>query len=235
MKKNKTVVVSVFTPAECKSRLIDMGYSIVDGCVLPGVDSAVAHHIDMQLVKSGENEYICAPSVFEYYKHYFDMTDARLFCGKSEPSGKYPSDVMYNVAFTGKYAIHNYKYTDRVFLEKCLCERINVKQGYTKCNICVVSENAVITSDKGIADILSGFPVDVLQIRSGCISLPGYEYGFIGGCSGLIEKNLMAFTGNISLHPDYDSIYGFCKNHGVELCSLSKDNLVDIGTITLIG
>ena len=79
------------------------------------------------------------------------------------------------------------------------------------------------------------YNIEVLAIRPGYIALPGYDYGFIGGCSGLLKKNLLVFNGNISLHPDSDSILSFCKNHGTDVYSLSKGVLTDIGTITPLG
>ena len=48
----------------------------------------------------------------------------------------YPSDIRYNAACTGKYFIHNLKYTDSDLLKKAENEGlilINVKQGYSKC------------------------------------------------------------------------------------------------------
>ena len=43
-------------------------------------------------------------------------------------------------------------------------EIINVKQGYAKCSICVVSDNAIITADKGIAKAAIQNRIDVLEI-----------------------------------------------------------------------
>jgi len=63
-------------------------------------------------------------------------------------------------------------------------ELIPVKQGYAKCSLCIVSENAVITADEGLAYTLCRAGLDVLKIIPGCIRLPGYGYGFIGGCGG---------------------------------------------------
>lgn len=55
--------------------------------------------------------------------------------------------------------------------------------------------------------------------------------GFIGGASGLINKNLLCFNGDIKTHPDYENINSFCKNVGVEVYSLNKGMLKDIGSI----
>ena len=85
---------------------------------------------------------------------------------------------------------------------------INTNQGYTKCSVCVVSDDAIITSDKSIyKSAQKNF--DVLLIKPGEIELPFADYGFIGGCSFKIDKNILAFTGNIKLHSDYERIKDF--------------------------
>lgn len=235
MIKNKSVIVSRYIPDECINMLKSMGYNAFMGAVLPHVDKAVAHHIDMQLVKCSESTFLCAPCVYEHYLPAFVNTSFELKKGIKDPHGSYPNDIGYNVATTGKYAIHNVLHTDKAFFDLSSHTDISVRQGYSKCNTCVVSDDAIITSDRGIADILSKYPIDVLLIREGYIKLNGYNHGFIGGCSGLLEKNLLAFAGNISSHPDHDSIRSFCANHGVETVSLYDGDLVDIGTIVSVG
>ena len=81
-------------------------------------------------------------------------------------------------------------------------ELIPVKQGYAKCSLCIVSENAVITADEGLAYTLCRAGLDVLKIIPGCIRLPGYGYGFIGGCCGKLDAATMAFAGDPLTHPD---------------------------------
>ena len=73
--------------------------------------------------------------------------------------------------------------------------------------------------------------MNVLKIRTGYIELPGQNYGFIGGAGGKLAENLIAFTGDITTHPDYDKICGFCKNSGVDIYSLGKNVPIDIGSL----
>ena len=73
--------------------------------------------------------------------------------------------------------------------------------------------------------------MDVLLIRKGYIELPGVDYGFIGGSSFKYNRNTLVFTGNIKLHPDYESIKSFAQNHNVELLSLTENTMIDIGSI----
>lgn len=108
---------------------------------------------------------------------------------------------------------------------------IDTKQGYSKCSVCVVSNNAIITSDDSIYNSCIKNKIDVLKISKGQIVLEGTNYGFIGGCSGKLDKDCLAFTGNIKLHSDYADIKAFCNNYGVNLLSLSNNQLIDIGSI----
>ena len=75
----------------------------------------------------------------------------------------------------------------------------------------------------------------MLKIQKGFISLPGYDYGFIGGCCGKLSKNILAFTGKIESHPDYNNIKDFCRNYNVNVLSLTNDDLLDIGGILPIA
>ena len=235
MSKNISVVMSVYAPTETKKFLKNAGYNVFDGAVLSGVDPYVAHHIDMQLVKCADNQYLCAPSVYNHYIDLFEKIGCNLSTGDGEPNGEYPNDIGYNIAVTGKYAFHNFKYTDTAFLNESAYTRINVNQGYSKCNVSVVGKSAIITSDKGIAKACKNNKIDVLLVREGYIKLDGYNHGFIGGCTGLIEKNILAFVGDATTHPDYDSIKSFCLNHGVFTESLGKGDLMDVGTIISLG
>ena len=108
---------------------------------------------------------------------------------------------------------------------------LNTKQGYAKCSICIVSDNAIITADKNIYDAAIKNDIDVLMIDSEGIFLDGYDNGFIGGATGLMEKDLLCINGNIELHKDGKRIKDFCLKYGVRTISLSDEPIKDIGTI----
>ena len=113
---------------------------------------------------------------------------------------------------------------------------VNVNQGYTKCSVCKVSENAIITADQSIAKAAQAMGIDVLPICEGYISLPPFKHGFIGGASGLCNGlKTLYFCGNINLHKDADAIKAFCKNHNREIVSLSDEVLFDVGTLIFLN
>lgn len=151
----------------------------------------------------------------------------------SKIGAKYPANIIYNAACTGRYFIHNLKYTDTELLDESEgMELIHVSQGYTKCNTLVVDENSIITSDEGIAKACS-CKMNVCLISPGHISLQGFNYGFIGGTSGRIG-NTIIFNGDISSHPDYEKITDFIKARDLEIKYFTEYPLEDIGSIIVL-
>ena len=154
-----------------------------------------------------------------------------LIKGQNNIDSKYPYDVWYNATALKDYVICNKAYTDKTILDSHNKEIINVKQGYSKCNICIVDNNAIITSDNGIAKTVAQKEIDVLKISSGHIELRKLDYGFIGGATGLIDNNTLAVNGDINSHPDSEQIKVFCHKYNVDIIPLKDGKLVDIGTI----
>lgn len=145
----------------------------------------------------------------------------------------YPNNVMLNCVVLNDKLICNSKTIADEVLQMAIKDNlkiINANQGYTKCSTCIVNENAIITSDKSIYKSCRN-EMDVLLIRQGYIELSGVDYGFIGGSSFKVNKNTLAFTGNIKLHPDYEIIKSFAQNYNVELLSLTENTMIDIGSI----
>ncbi len=110
-------------------------------------------------------------------------------------------------------------------------EMVNLSQGYAKCTTCIVDEQSIITSDATTAKIAKQHDIQVLLISPGDISLPGYNYGFIGGCSGLLDKGTLVFCGEIRTHRDHEAIEAFCAQRNVQIHSLITGPLIDIGGI----
>lgn len=151
----------------------------------------------------------------------------------SSISPQYPYNIYYNHIILNNIIICNEKYTDRYVYDYCKENNfkiINVKQGYTKCSTAIINSEAIITSDTGIYNACKN-TFDVLKIEPGYISLYGYDYGFIGGCCGKLSSDILAFTGKINEHKNYNDILAFLHNHKVNVQELTNKPLVDIGSI----
>ncbi|WP_097027601.1 DUF6873 family GME fold protein [Clostridium peptidivorans] len=145
---------------------------------------------------------------------------------------KYPYDITLNALSLSNLFVHYLKYTDRTLLNKAKNKiLVNVKQGYTKCSTAIVSERAIMTSDKGIANSLKSNDIDVLLLPPGDIELPGLDYGFIGGCCGKIDANTLAFYGDLSYYAYGKEVLSFLKKHEIQPVYLRNGRLIDRGSI----
>lgn len=196
--------------------------------------NSIKYHPDICVFNLGNGRIIVEPSVYEEYKLILEPYKFEVIKGESEVKERYPYNVQYNVAIVGEYAIHNFKYTDPKileYIEENNLIKVNIRQGYSKCSICIVDNKSIITSDEGIYNSLIGTDIDCLLIQSGHIKLEDMDYGFIGGCSGLLSQNEIAFCGDITNHPDYNAIKSFLKKRNKEMIILSKEPLSDLGSI----
>ena len=113
-------------------------------------------------------------------------------------------------------------------------EGIKCKQGYTRCSVCVVDNNSIITADSVIAEKCRKVGIDVLEIVPGYIELAGFEYGFIGGASIRLSDKFIAFTGILTAHPQYMEITDFIKSKGLNIIYLTDQPAFDIGSAYII-
>ena len=225
---------------EARLALKDYGYKVIALPPYSGLQSAVASHPDM-LIFITDDKLITSKG---YYTENRERVDEIMqSCGLGlvlssvEIGAKYPQDVIFNAAQVGEYLIANTDYIAKEILS-AMAEKgikaINVKQGYGKCSICIVSDNAVITSDSGIYKTLcEETALDVLKISEGFVNLAPYNHGFIGGATGADRENVY-FCGDLNTHPDCQKIKNFCKKHSKNAVSLSGGTLTDIGTIFLL-
>lgn len=168
----------------------------------------------------------------EYLVKDFQQRGFEVLCAAEEKCGKYPKSAAFNACRIGNLLLCNEKALDRnlrLYAEQNGIEIVPCRQGYARCSTCVVSENAVITSDLSVARSLKG-RVDVLEISKGQIKLGSTYDGFIGGCSSMIDKKTLAFFGDVTRHSDYINIKSFLENHSVSLFTLGSGLLTDVGT-----
>jgi len=213
-------------------KLKSMGIEVLFSCKNENVSKPLYYHADMQIVPVSCDTFIVAPECYNYYKNLLENYNIKLIKGNTYLSCNYPLDIAYNIIVTEKYAIHNFNHTDSVLKSKLDTKKfINISQGYTACTLCALSDSAYITSDEGTSKKLSSFDFDILVINDKDIILPGFNHGFFGGSSVMLNSGLLAVNGNVCLHTDYDKINIFCQNHGVSLLSLSDNSIMDIGSL----
>lgn len=181
------------------------------------VDKRISNHPDVWLCKMGIGD------------------DAPVYLASEEDLGMdYPAHASYNAACTGKYFIHNLSITAPALLEiakEMGMTFIDIAQGYGKCSIAIVDENAIITYDNGIARACESHPdLKVLVIQPGNIKLVGFDTGFIGGTCGRVGNEII-FNGALDKHPDFAKIVDFIEERGLAARWFSEYPLTDIGSI----
>ena len=234
--KNKIslAVVDGRVDKEIEKFLYNREINIIKTCKSNFLYDAISYHPDIIMCHIGDNEIIVAKNAPSKFVYKLEENGFEVMEGSNEVSEKYPLDVFYNVCIDKDSVICNEKYTDKILLEK-LYEKgksiINVKQGYTKCSTLIVDSGIFVTSDKGIHTILIKEKKKSLLISPKHIELFNMNYGFIGGASGKISEKEIAFYGNILLHKDGDIINRFLIKNGFKSVSLSKNKLIDLGTL----
>lgn len=197
------------------------------------VDSRVADHTDISVHHLGKNKILLDYTQKSLEQILISLGMNVTVCGNQNDKLRvYPEDCSLNCArindalFGKKISIEqnllNYAMQNQINL-------INVNQGYTKCSMLIVNENSFITDDESIyaKGLQNGF--NCLIVSKGNVKLSGFDYGFIGGCGGLIDKNHLIFFGDITAHNDYHEINKFLQNANCKFDYLKDYPLTDIG------
>ena len=234
------VIVSELLPKACIAQLRAYGFETIPLPADPRLPRPVASHPDMLLFLSDQTLI-----TDQTYFRDFARTQIEYICRKANlslqltdepPAHQYPSDIRFNAARVGTHLFTHPTHTSPAVLSLARQHHWNIistKQGYARCSVCPISDHALITSDPSIASSAKQNGLDVCEIHQGHISLPGYSYGFIGGCCG-ITNHLLFFSGSIDLHPDRDQMISFMRDHAITPISLSDEPLFDAGSLFFV-
>ncbi len=201
----------------------------------PFVDDRLSGHADLSVLHLGGNSLFIASFLKNscFSEKMRDLGFEIVF-SDIQMDRTYPLDAMLNICICGNRFFYNPKSADRSCVE-ILRDRglkpLSVRQGYTKCAICVVNESSIITSDKGIHSIAVKAGLSSLLITEAHIVLEGFAYGFIGGSTFVPKRDKLAFIGNIHTHPDCKRIVEFLENKGIEPINITENNIFDAGSI----
>lgn len=219
---------------EIKENLTSYGLNVIQTCKCEELYESISYHPDIVMHPLTPKKIIVAPNVYDYYNEILSFYDIKVVKGEKKLGRNYPENIAYNVARISRYAIHNTKYTDeklKFYIEKEGIDFINVKQGYSKCSLAIIREDAAITSDPSIYKKLKKYGVDVLLINEGFIELPDLNYGFIGGATGMFSRKELFLSGKINEHPNSIEINNFLKKYNIKPIFLSDKRIIDIGSI----
>ncbi len=221
--------------ADVSFALKNRGIEVISVPIEPSFSRYEKGHADLRIHHLGGSDVMLYKEDEILYKTLSEKGFNVIFAKRSL-SGMYPECAGLNALRIGNILLCGEKSIDPALKSEAESRNIEIiytAQGYSRCAACVVSENAVITSDPAIFSSLEG-RVDVLKITKGNIRLADTYDGMIGGASFMIDKNLLAFCGDIKAHPDFEIIEKFLKKHGVDYVCLTKEKLMDVGTAVVL-
>ncbi|MBL4938171.1 hypothetical protein JK636_20870 [Clostridium sp. YIM B02515] len=228
----KGVIVDYRIDTVEKFNLEKLGYEVIIVPPSRVLYEAVSGHPDMLLHIVNKDTIIIHKDMEAVFIKKLEAYNYSVLVSDNKLQNNYPFDIILNAVNLPKIFIHNIKYTDSKLLHFLKEKNLkNVKQGYSKCSTAIISNAAIITSDIGIAESAEEENIDVLLLPPGDILLPGLNYGFIGGCCGLLEDDLLAFYGSLDYYAYGKEVLGFLKKHNVKPVFLRNGKLIDRGSI----
>lgn len=203
-----------------------MGIRTIAVAPCPLLPEPVCRHADMLFHYLGDNRIVVHQS---QQAAIHELTELGMKVIEWNGAlGEYPNDSALNSARVGNLLFCRCDITHPMLLRSI--QAVDVKQGYAKCSTLILNAHAIITADIGIHQAAEANGVDALLISPGHCALPGYTYGFIGGCGGMISQDTLFIAGDITAHPDYAAIAAFVRKYGIRIVQGSYP-LSDIGSI----
>ncbi len=238
-----TIIADSRMPEEAKKSLKKLG----DVLFLNPTEityKSISAHPDIFFFQT-KNGFIYAPNAPKRIVKELKKRKIKLTEGKKEVGKKYPETVPYNAVGIGDTLIHNLKHTDSTILS-LYPNHIHVNQGYTRCNLVALNENAFITSMedykttrlqdyKEVAETQRHRDAEfkVLYIDPRQIKLEGHDHGFFPGCCGVWKNNLVV-CGSTKYLKEKEELYRFLKDNNFNLIELYDGELMDVGSVFLI-
>jgi hypothetical protein len=227
-------VINPHTPIDIQRSLKELGHNPVAIPICNEVAEPLRGHPDLQ---------ICFIKKYAVYQPLLDSAflnkispHVTLVKGANPITDIYPNDISYNAAVTERAVFGLKERTDPSIiriLDTLSIPLINIKQGYGKCSTAIVDSTSIITSDRGIHNAALSVELNSLLIVPGHISLPGYDFGFIGGASGHDKENFYV-CGTLKKHPDYNKIVKFVLHCEKNYIELGTNQAIDLGSIFII-
>ena len=199
----------------------------------PDLDPRLGSHADLSVLHLGRNRLLLAGYLKgSAFAGELEGKGAALSFLSSLQKAKYPGDAGLNLCQIGDRVIANPNTAAPKALQAAVSGRILLptKQGYSRCSVCIVDHDSLITADTQIASAAEASGLHVLRISPGAVELSGFSSGFLGGASFKLSRNRIAFTGHLDAHPDRDAILAFLKFRNMEAVFLSDNPAFDIGS-----
>ena len=231
----KYALCSPFLPREIREEIEKAGnIQCIEIPLCESLPAPVNHHPDMLFFNPPNSTVtVLSKSYHAVNLRFFEKFTAENLILDGIPLGsEYPHDIPFDAIGIGDtlYCLESHTSPE---VKKLFPKTVNVKQGYAACSTLILNETTAITADKSIAKALKANGNTVHLISPEGISLPGYDCGFIGGASAVINGTVI-FFGNLQNHPDGERIAEICRAVGLKTVDLPHLPLTDYGSIRYI-
>lgn len=197
----------------------------------PGVDARLRSHIDLSVLHLGGPRFVLAAYLRGTdFARALSALGAEIVFAEDGEGTAYPADARLCALLLGERLFHAPQITDSAVLKAGGFRQVPVRQGYAKCAVCPVSENAAITADGGMARALVEERIEVFKIGPGGVLLPGFDKGFFGGAVFPLAPDKLAVTGRLDALPDRERIELFLGKYGVRTVFLTDRPIFDVGS-----
>lgn len=239
-KKVTTVLMSGKYPEIVEALRNKFNIDVVETSENNMLEASISTHADCMFVQLDKNTVFIEKNNYNELVNYLTKMKGEfnkkicIIPIKEEIKSPYPLDISLNLKVIGDKIICNTSYISDEIKQYAYYHKtdlVHCNQGYAACSTVVLNDNALITDDESIYLSCTRKGIECIKINKGSIILDGYNYGFIGGTCGMIDKNLIAFTGSLQFHRDAEQIISFLNKHGIEFVELTDNPLIDIGGI----
>ena len=190
----------------------------------------VSGHPDIFIFQD-DDKLIIAPNSPADLINFLDKQNANYSFGKKEVGTELDNSTQYNCIATDNLILHKKGHTDGVILKHSKNKKlVELPQAYTRCSLTMINERNYITSDKGVEKSLLKEGLNVLEINTNSILLPGYPYGFFGGTNG-IYNDIFYLIGSLKHHQQGEDIKKFLITNKLDIVELYDGPLYDGGGI----
>ena len=226
-----TIVFANIDDIALKNAFDELSIKVVQIAENSLLDTPVSCHADILANYVGKSTFLADKNQTELCNFIEDNSGKSIIIENIK--SPYPNDCLLNFADIGDYIICNKSILTKEIVSLLPDKQIiDVKQGYSKCSVCICKHNTIITDDISVYNAVSLYDnINSLLVQKGSVSIDKYDYGFIGGCCGLIDKDVLLFNGDLSTHTDFDKIKNFLYYNGVNYIDIKGKLLTDIGSI----
>lgn len=218
------------------NRLHQLGFHTIASERKSGLYNAVDGHPDLQFASIDGTLITLKDISHEKYAEISGYAKHPVK-GESAASLPYPHHISLNALITEDLFLHRLDSTDRILLnlaEKSQRELIHTKQGYSRCSCAYVGNDAFVTEDRGIWEILRSLGKKVFYRPHTNVFLEGFDFGFIGGALSLIHigsHDLLLISGDLTRYQFGDALKSFLNEEKIPYECIGNGPLMDRGSI----